>query len=239
MKDRQYSALVIGATGSVGEELVAQLLATNLCFRVTVISRTPLPSASKMTNVVWPDFSEILLHRPIRASLAFKGHDVTFCCLGASRQDAMRLLYNPKKFGPKFRAVDHDFVIAAATAAKWAGVPQFSVVSSLGANPRARFAYSRIKGQMEQSLRGLRFERLSIFRPSQLIRSTSTQPHWLERFGMSLVPFLNRLVPAKYRSIEVTDVAKAMKQDFENSFPSTVELSKVLGSETMQCLANG
>ena len=227
----------IGGTGSVGANLVTKLINSPLYSRVTVISRRELPPAPKLHVVVWDDFAEALLVHPEKAVAIFEGHDVGFCCLGASRQDAIGLLYNPKKFGKSFRTVDYEYVVGAASAAHRAGVPYFSVLSSLGANPAARFLILRIKGEMERALQDIDFEGLSIFRPSQLMRDAAQRGLFLERVGLPVYSFLNRCLPAKYKGIQVEDVAEAMKAEFEGRMAKQRDKVAFYLSDMMQELA--
>ncbi|MCH8063380.1 MAG: hypothetical protein IH861_12875, partial [Chloroflexi bacterium] len=186
---------------------------------------------------VWDDFAEALLVHPEKAVAIFEGHDVGFCCLGASRQDAIGLLYNPKKFGKSFRTVDYEYVVGAASAAHRAGVPYFSVLSSLGANPAARFLLLRIKGEMERALQDIDFAGLSIFRPSQLMRDAAQRGPFLERVGLPVYAFLSRFLPAKYKGIQVEDVAEAMKKEFERRMMKQGEKVAVYKSDIILELA--
>ena len=233
-----YSALVLGATGSVGGPLVAKLLASDRCTRVTAVARRALPSEDKLSCVVWPDYTETLIRDPQRATAVVGGHDVVFCCLGASRADAIGLLYNPKKYGAAFRRVDHDYVVAAASVAKRAGVEHFSVVSSMGADPQARFVYSKIKGEMEEALEGLAFSSLSIFRPSQLTRAREERGHVLERAGLAMMPMIDLLLPARFKSIGVDVLAEAMKEDFEGGGGGREDSVKIYPSDQIHRLAD-
>jgi len=70
-----------------------------------------------------------------------------------------------------FRAVDYDANLAVAQAAARSGVGQAGLVSALGADPRSRVFYSRVKGELEQELAGMPFAGLVIARPSLLVGS--------------------------------------------------------------------
>lgn len=70
----------------------------------------------------------------------FEGHDVAFCALGTTRKDAG----SPENFVK----VDYQYVADFADVSKAAGVKDFHVVSSIGANKNSWFLYPRTKGQV-------------------------------------------------------------------------------------------
>jgi uncharacterized protein YbjT (DUF2867 family) len=130
--------------------------------------------------------------------------DLAFCCLGttikrAGSQDA-------------FRAVDHDAVVAFATAAKSAGVRHFLVVTALGADARSSVFYNRVKGEVENSLRSLGFDALTIAQPSLLLgdrEESRPAEHAAVVVSRALAPVLGWL-PS--RPIEARTVALALQR---------------------------
>ena len=133
-------ALIFGATGAVGRQLLDSCLNGNYYQQVTVIARRAVPFTHKKLNWIICDFSE-LNNLPMLNYLA--GGD-SYCCLGTTIKAA----------GSKeaFRQVDYDGVVAAAKVAKQAGVKNFSLVSAIGANANSGNFYSRIKGEVEAAL---------------------------------------------------------------------------------------
>ena len=188
------SAVVLGATGLVGERVTRLLVADSRWGRVVTIGRRPAPvNGATLTQIE----TDILGDGPWTDSLAV---DDIFCCLGttiakAGSQEA-------------FRAVDLDAVIRAATAARERGAKQFLVVSSLGADAASRVFYNRVKGEMEAAVTALAFPACQIFRPSLLLG-----PRAERRFGERLAARLMkplRPVFGKYRPIHRDAVAAAM-----------------------------
>lgn len=120
-----------------------------------------------------------------------------------------------KKAGSEagFRAVDHDMVLAFAAAARAAGTCRFGTVSSVGADTGSRNFYLRMKGETEEALAALRFERLDIFRPGLLRGRRGSDRRLGERIGIAISPLVNLLLRGplqKYAAIDAHMVAGAV-----------------------------
>lgn len=120
-----------------------------------------------------------------------------------------------KKAGSKeaFRAVDHDLVLAIASAARTAGARQFITVSSVGASSESANFYLRTKGEVENALRALDFERLDILQPGLLVGERPVDHRFGERLGILLSPLTDMLMIgglARYRSIPAIKVSQAI-----------------------------
>lgn len=191
-------ALVAGATGLVGREILAILLADKRYSRVHVLGRrtTDLQHPKLEQHVV--DFTRL----PKLPAI-----DDVFIALGttikvAGSQDA-------------FRAIDFDAVLAVARAGIAAGASKLGAVSALGANPKSSVFYSRVKGETEQALAQCGYRSLVLARPAMLAgdRESLGQPvRSGERVGLALTRALRPLIPANYRSIAAADVAAALVQ---------------------------
>ena len=112
-----------------------------------------------------------------------------------------------------FRAVDYQANLAVAQAALAAGARRIGLVSAMGADPRSRVFYSRVKGELEDALSALPLDALMIARPSLLLgdRARLGQPR---RRGEHLAAIADRwlrpLLPARLRGIAAEDVAAAL-----------------------------
>lgn len=190
------TALVIGATGVVGRAIVDQLAEADHVDRVVSLTRRPAehPSEKVVNRVV--DFARL-----DDFAADFTG-DLLFSALGTTRALAGSVQAQ--------RVVDHDHQLAAARLARAGGVRHLLLVSSVGASSRARNAYLRMKGDLEEAVGELGFERLSIFQPS-LITGERPDHRPLERAGeivmggLARVPGLGALQP-----VTGADVAAAM-----------------------------
>jgi uncharacterized protein YbjT (DUF2867 family) len=189
-------ALLTGASGLVGGHCLRLLLAEPAYGRVIALGRRALPLQHPKLEQKLVDFAHI-------ADLVPRADDV-YCCLGTTI----------KKAGSQaaFRRVDHDYVVALAQAAKQAGARRFLLVSALGANPRSRIFYSRVKGEVERDMSAVPFTAVHIFRPSLLLgERTESRP--LERLAFAVLKALTPLLvgPLRpYRPIAAQTVARAM-----------------------------
>jgi uncharacterized protein YbjT (DUF2867 family) len=135
-----------------------------------------------------------------------------------------------------FRAVDHDANLAVATAALAAGVRRAGLVSAMGANSSSRIFYSRVKGELEDALSRMPFEGVVIARPSMLVgnREVLGQP---TRRGEVLAEALGNvagfLIPANYKPIKASAVAKALLSAVPSAKGKTVLLSGSMRREVL------
>lgn len=100
-----------------------------------------------------------------------------------------------------------------AKAALAAGARRAGLVSAMGANAKSRIFYSRVKGELEDTLSALPFERLVIARPSMLAgdRESLGQPARTgEGIALAVSRLLGPLLPGNYRSVAAADVAKSL-----------------------------
>lgn len=192
------TALVAGASGLVGGHVLRLLLEDRAYERVTVLARRALPLTHRRLVQDVVDFDHLAEHA------GFPRVDDVFCCLGttlrkAGTQDA-------------FRKVDFDYVCALARAASRHRASQFLLTSSIGANPRSRVFYSRVKGEVEDAVSRLPFDGIHVFRPSLLVGRRSDT-----RTGERVAVVLSRAMAwalvgplRRYRPIPAPMVAGAM-----------------------------
>jgi uncharacterized protein YbjT (DUF2867 family) len=222
----QVRVLVAGGTGLVGRALLAQLAADPRCRSVTALVRQPAQRQGLPRGVtaLLADYSTLgQADAPVLPAA-----DWAFCCLGTTIKTAGSQA--------AFRAVDFDAVLAFARAAQAAGVSRIGVVSAMGANVGSRVFYNRVKGEAEQALTALRFERLVIARPSLLLGDRpalgqASRPG--ERLAQALMPGLGWLLPRKLRPIEASAVAHALRRALADAAAGTT----VLESDTLARLA--
>jgi uncharacterized protein YbjT (DUF2867 family) len=204
------SVLVAGASGLVGQEIVAALLADKTVGVIHCIGRRSLGLKHPRLQSHVVDFA---------ALPALPDVEECFIALGTTIKVAGSQA--------AFRAIDLDAVVAVAKAAQSAGATKVGVVSAMGANPQSRVFYNRIKGEMELALTNMGLTSLVIARPSLLDgnRSALGQPdRGGEGIGLWLTRRLRPLIPVNYRAILAKDVADALIQAVQTGKPGVVTL---------------
>lgn len=186
-------ALLVGATGLVGGECLRALGRDDAYDPVVVLTRRPLPVGALPAKVV----QHVVAFDHLGAQADRVRGDHVFCALGTTM----------KKAGSKeaFRRVDFEYPYEVARIALRNGARHFSLVSSLGANPDSRVFYSRVKGELEEALRGLGYTSLSILRPS-VIGGSRQERRPAEALGRLLLS----LAPRQLRTVAAADIARAM-----------------------------
>jgi len=188
-------ALVIGATGATGKDLVDFLLADTYYSEVVIFVRRPSGVAHPKLVEVITDFENL------EDLVAHIRGDVWFSCLGTTLKAA----------GSKDKQWHIDYVIPATFAeiAKRKGVPKAVLLSAYGASATSKVFYSRIKGKLEEYIESLSFNQLIIFRPGLLLRKDTDRVG--ERISASLLKFLNALrLIRKFRPMPTSLLAEKM-----------------------------
>jgi len=192
------TALVAGGSGLVGGHVLRQLLEDPDYDRVTALTRRPLALTHKKLVQRVVDFDRLA-----EVGDFPRVHDV-FCCLGTTIKQAGSQ--------EAFRKVDLAYVVELGRMAVRHRASQFLVVTAVGADPRSRVFYNRVKGEAEEAVRRLQFDAIQIFRPSLLLgsRAQSRPAESIARVLSPLVAwaFLGPL--ARYRPIKAATVARAM-----------------------------
>lgn len=189
----QKTALVIGATGLVGNHLTHKLCQSAYYERVKVLVRKPLGWQHPRLQEIQFDFD--------RPNGLLTQADDLFCCLGTTM----------KKAGSKeaFRKVDYQYPMDIARLGREQGASQFSIVTAMGADVQSVFYYNRVKGEVERDLTQLKYPTLLIFRPSLLLGNRQ-ESRLGEKIGEGFMRLFNPLIPAKYKAIKAETVAEAI-----------------------------
>jgi uncharacterized protein YbjT (DUF2867 family) len=191
-------ALLAGANGFVGAQVLKLLLATSDYQRTHALSRRPLPlDHPRLANRILP------LEQVETQLRGLRCHDA-YCCIGSTRRIAGS--------DAELRRVDVELVLAFARTAHAGGAQRFIVLSSVGAAEESRHPYLRNKAEMEARVAELGFPALDILRPGPLL-GWRREPRPVEVVASLLMPVVNPLLGgglAKYRGIHVRDLAAAM-----------------------------
>jgi uncharacterized protein YbjT (DUF2867 family) len=197
------SIVMLGATGAVGGIAAQTLSQLPEIKQLTLLNRKEIsalsvPKVVQLTRDVTDpnDYSQFL-----------SAHQVATCCLGIGQ---------PSKVSKEeFVKIDKTAALAFATACKQAGVRHFQLLSAVGANSKSSNHYLRIKGELQDAIVALGFERTSFFQPSMILTPTN-------RYGFSqgvmlaVWPSLSVVLQGslrKYRGINVETLGRAIAKN--------------------------
>lgn len=202
----QRKAIVIGATGLVGQRLIKQL--SELYDTLIVIARRPPRYInSYMRFYQLSDFDNLA---EVFASVNANNNTDAFSCLGTTKKQAGS--------DEAFRKVDHDYNVKFAELCHKNGVENFYLLSAANADQDSRFLYNRVKAETEQSIMALNFPQLFIFRPSLLLGKHKGRP--LESISQKAFKMISPLVSEALplHPISAKRVAIAMAVTAQDSY---------------------
>ncbi|MBR9729148.1 NAD(P)H-binding protein [Shewanella intestini] len=160
------TVVMLGATGAVGNHCALVLSEHPEVKKLTLLGRRI--ASNIQADIVNQHIIDIFNPDSYRHLLT--GHNTAVCTLGVG---------SPTQVSQQaFIKIDRDAVLAFASACKEAGVLEFALLSSIGANAKSKNYYMRTKGELEQGLQALGFTRLSLFHPSMILTPEN-------RYGLS------------------------------------------------------
>jgi uncharacterized protein YbjT (DUF2867 family) len=211
------AAVVLGASGSVGNALIEGLIRDGSFTPIVTLVRRSLPNHVAMARDAGVELRETLVPAMDPAGL----ETATAEAIGSLESDVVGLSVlgvgagTAKLTIDEHRAVDVQLNAAFARGLKASGrVKHLVFMSAAGADPSAAASgsgaagmarYARVKGEAEEAVKESGPPVVSIFRPAMIIGSQHT-PWLLEK----VLPAFSFVTPARYRSITVAQIAKAM-----------------------------
>ncbi len=209
------TAIIIGATGLVGSKLLQQLLADQEFATIKIFVR-------RTTGINHPKLEEHVIDfdRLVDVRTQVTG-DVLFSCLGTTLKQAGS---KDKQF-----KVDFTYQYEFAQAASENGVPAFVLISSASADANSMFFYTKIKGQLEDAIKKLDFDKTIIIQPS-VLEGDRDNERVGEKISANIINGLGMFLPflKKYCSISGEQVARAMIYFYKEDNESRV-MTKKLG----------
>jgi len=212
-----YAAVVLGASGSVGDALIKELIRSRSFNPIVTLIRRSQPDHVAMARDAGVELRETVVPAmnpggleasTVEAIRSLEGDVVGLSTLGVGAGTAKLTL-------EEHRAVDVQLNAAFAAGLKASGrVRHLAFMSAVGADAGAAATgsgaagmarYARVKGEAEQAVKASGPAIVSIFRPAMIMGSRHT-PWLLEK----VLPAFSFLTPAKYKSITVEQIAKAM-----------------------------
>ena len=208
-------ALIVGATGATGSELVELLLKNEAYHEVAVFVRHELKINHDKLKTHIIDFDQ-----PEQWKNLVKG-DVLFSCLGTTLKAA----------GSKDAQwkIDYEYQYNFAKLASKNNIDTYVLISASKAAADSFFFYSKMKGQLEEAVKKLSFSKLIIFKPTLLIRENSDRN--MEVLGAKVISFFNKLgLLRSQKPITTKVLAKAMINSVKvfNNGQHTIEGQEIL-----------
>ena len=200
---KQFSIVMMGATGAVGGHVHSCLATMPNIEKLTLLNRRTVGSLS--AAFIHEEIVDVLSVKSYVHLLA--GHNTAICTLGVGQPSQMSK--------EEFLQIDRDAVLDFGKACKAADVEHFELLSSVGANASSPSFYLRTKGELQEGLKALGFKRLSLFEPSMILTPTN-------RYGISqlitlkLTPLINPFLIGgltKFRGIAVKRLGVAMARN--------------------------
>jgi uncharacterized protein YbjT (DUF2867 family) len=185
---QNFAAIILGGTGQVGSAAVAELLAIPECREVVMVTRKAIAPRPRVRNVVLDtgaaDFAERIA--ALAREVLSRGPASAVSCVGVGSGSA-------RWSEEELKRLELGVVGAFARGCHGAGIAQFRLLSAVGSSARSRIRYARVMGMKEDTVRGVGFTRLAIFRPGIILGNAHTPP-W--------TAWLGNLVPGKFGNID-------------------------------------
>jgi len=205
-----FRVLIIGGTGQVGAAVMRALAAEPSCAEVVMVNRKAisLTADHRVRQVILdtsaPQFPEEVTR--LAQSMVAQG-DVVYgaSCVGVG---AGSLKWSEEEL----KALEVGVVGGFARGCQAGGITRFSLLSAVGSTAKSRIRYVRVMGLKEDTVRGIGFQRLAVFRPGIIGGNVHTPPY---------VAWLGRLIPGRFGTIEQDDIGRAFVSEFLGSSASS------------------
>ena len=200
------TALIFGSSGLIGNHLLNCILKDDYYQKIKLFIRTKIDIGDPRVEVIYDDFKNTdNLEKTIIG-------DDCFFCIGTTKKDT------PNK--KEYRRIEYDIPVNIAKVAKLNSINSFFYVSSMGANSSVSNSYLRNKGQVEDVLVSLNFDKIAILKPSLLLgnRKKFRLAERIAQFVMTKMSFIFFGKMKKYKPIKAINVAKAIINISKNNY---------------------
>jgi uncharacterized protein YbjT (DUF2867 family) len=193
-----FRVLIIGGTGQVGSAVVRALAAEPSCSEVVMVNRraVSLTADARIRQVIF-DTADARFPTEVSElaqSMVAHGDPVYGAsCVGVGKGSM-------KWSEEELKALEVSVVGDFARGCRAGGVARFSLLSAVGSTARSRFRYVRVMGLKEETVQGIGFQRLAIFRPGIIAGNVHTPGY---------VAWLGRVIPGSFGTIEQDDIGRA------------------------------
>src|SRR5882757_3207772 len=193
-----FRVLIIGGTGQVGAAVVRALAAEPSCAEVVMVNRRAISLTAD------PRVRQVILDTAdaqFPAEVTRLAHDMVAqgdpvygaSCVGVGKGSL-------KWSEEELKALEIGVVGGFAHGCQAGGITRFSLLSAVGSTAKSRIRYVRIMGLKEETVQGIGFQRLAIFRPGIIAGNAHTPGY---------VAWLGRLIPGRFGAIEQDDIGRA------------------------------
>jgi len=207
------SAIILGASGAVGSELLKLLLADERYNKVVLFSRSK--SAVNHQKIEEHVINLFELDKYADVFLA----DEVYCCIGTTKSQT------PDK--ETYKKIDFGIPATSAKLAKQNGIQTFLAISAIGANADSSIFYNRTKGEMQDAVLGEGIFKTHILQPS-LIVAHRKGTRIMEKAAEGFMWLINPLLfgnAAKYKSIKAETISKALVKLANNGYKNVIVTS--------------
>jgi uncharacterized protein YbjT (DUF2867 family) len=204
------TALLFGSSGLVGSHVLSQLISNNNYSKIKLFVRSSIDISDPKIEIIQTDFKNLENHRE-----DIKGDDCFFC-IGTTKKNS------PDK--NEYKRVELEVPKQVAQIAKSNSVNSFVFISSVYADPKSSGDYLKFKGEVEEELKRLNFQKLGIMRPSFLLGDRK-EKRIGEKIGIFVFKLLSPLFLGplkKMKPIHSATVAKAMITITQNKVSKTI-----------------
>jgi len=192
-----YKAVLIGATGMVGQELLSQLLQDRAFERVIILVRRPL-------GLIHPKLEERVIdfQNELQFEEAMQGGDIIFSAVGTTQKKVKGDII-------AYRSIDEWIPTKAAEFGKKWGARCFLLISAIGANSQSKNFYLQLKGEVEEKIKKSGISSIYLFQPSLLL-GHRTEIRIGEKLAQWIFPLFSWITPSRFRAVHGKDLAMAM-----------------------------
>ena len=192
------TAILLGATGLIGTELLNQLLLDDNYEQIKTFAR-------RTSGISHPKLTELIIDfdKP-EAWIGRVTGDVLFSMLGTTIKKAGN--------NKTYYKTDYTYQYQMAEAAVRNKVENYVLISAAGANANSRMFYNKMKGELDRDVQDLAFKHISIIRPS-FLDGDRKESRLGEKIGIIVTRLITLIIPftRKYRPIHASVVARAMR----------------------------
>jgi uncharacterized protein YbjT (DUF2867 family) len=209
---QNFAVIILGGTGQVGGAAVEALLTTPECREVVMVTRKPVAARSRVRNVVLDTAATDFAERTaaVARETLTQGPISAVSCVGVGSGSA-------RWSEDELKRLEVGVVGAFARGCHAAGITQFCLLSAAGSTARSRIRYARVMGMKEDTVRGVGFARLAIFRPGIIVGNAHT-PAW--------VGWLGSLLPGPFGTIDQRILGRSIAAEIALHSQETGEVAR-------------